>query len=101
MRDRLEDHRDYTCPLCRKSAMPCEKHLRMTPQDNTAEWRLDHGKGWTRPTAYALPCGTPGWFVCACGVGINQMEERMRLATLDTEEGEPNTKEVYERGRSR
>lgn len=53
---------------------PAERHR----LDEREGWTMIPGRGWSRPSGKPLPFGTPRWQACACGVGMDQMEERMR-----------------------
>jgi len=44
------------------------------------------GRGWSRPSGKPLPFGTPRWQACACGVGMDQMEERMRRSEMEEQD---------------
>jgi hypothetical protein len=78
----LDDHLDTTCFECRRSTPPCERHR----LDEREGWTMIPGRGWSRPSGKPLPFGTPRWQACACGVGMDQMEERMRRSEMEEQD---------------
>jgi hypothetical protein len=104
-----ENKQNVPCPLC---GTKTHDRLCSKCQDGTLPHpRHDHDpKLVGDPTGQCpacsrnvMPGGNPTWRDCACGVGIEQMEERMKKVVRD-ERGEDyidplHDKEAAERGR--